>query len=355
MSKARAGTANPVVTDILKQKASFDVKFAELVGTDLESNQNTHDVGAGSYGAFQIQMLKGRNVTPAQAENPAFATRYMKSAYEAAVKKVGPALFKSNPALAAEEAADLAEKPKYDYYKTQGTKRVDEAFNVATGELANPAYTLAADNITADLYGKSKKLPTISTSKLQPLETAWSTDIYSQNKYAKQNAAKAAKALYGAGARGEDLLLGLATFGAETNGTYEGNILGGLPLKNGKLTDTQWYKGGDYYSKAAYTGFLSSALDAAKGYGVKLPTGKQAESLPGYDSPGSIWSTVGSTVKSEAGDVGEAAESIPHFLGELASPDFLIKAIIVIVAIGLILAGIAKMTGASLPRATITA
>jgi hypothetical protein len=132
--------ANSAVVDAVKSVTSNkEVQLAMLTGSALESNQNPSDVGKGSYGAWQIQMLPGRNVTPQQAQNVDFAAKFMVGSYTSAVGRVSSGLWQSDPEKAAEQAAYLAERPAADYYSTQGDKRVSSAYNLAVSEVGDPA------------------------------------------------------------------------------------------------------------------------------------------------------------------------------------------------------------------------
>jgi hypothetical protein len=72
-----------------------------------------------SHGPFQIYQVAHHDITVAESENPDYAVRYMEHAYEAAVKKVPESLWRTNPELASERAAFLAERPLKDYYQTE--------------------------------------------------------------------------------------------------------------------------------------------------------------------------------------------------------------------------------------------
>jgi hypothetical protein len=116
------------------------LRQAELLGAQLESGGSNTAVGAGSYGAFQIQLSAHPGVTVAQAESPGFAARFITPAYTAALAKVPAALWKSDPEKAAEETAALAERPAYgsqgqamSYFQVRGAGAVDNAWKAAEG------------------------------------------------------------------------------------------------------------------------------------------------------------------------------------------------------------------------------
>lgn len=109
-----------------------------LVGTHLESNWKSRAVGAGSYGAYQIQgpidvpppyRVVHPDITIAQAVDPAYATQYMAGSYRSALNYDGIALlWILDPERAAEETASGAERPAVNYYESQGTAAVHAAF-----------------------------------------------------------------------------------------------------------------------------------------------------------------------------------------------------------------------------------
>jgi hypothetical protein len=72
-----------------------------------------------SHGPFQIYQVAHHDITVAESENPDYAVRYMLKSYEAAAAKVPESLWRSNPELASEKTAYLAERPLKDYYQTE--------------------------------------------------------------------------------------------------------------------------------------------------------------------------------------------------------------------------------------------
>ena len=98
---------------------------ALLEGGSLGSGGfGTGDYGQ-SHGPFQIYQVAHHDITVAQSEDPDYAVRYMLKSYEDAAAKVPDALWQSNPELAAEHTAYLAERPKYDYLQTAGASTID--------------------------------------------------------------------------------------------------------------------------------------------------------------------------------------------------------------------------------------
>jgi hypothetical protein len=79
---------------------------------------NSGDYGQ-SHGPFQIYQVAHHDITVAQSENPDYAVRYMLHSYESAAAKVPASLWKTNPELASERTAFLAERPAKDYYSTE--------------------------------------------------------------------------------------------------------------------------------------------------------------------------------------------------------------------------------------------
>lgn len=130
--------SSSVVAAVKAITSDRNIQLAMLTGAALESNQNPGSVGSGSYGAWQIQMLSGRDVTPAQAKDPAFAAKFMLGSYSSAVSAVPKSLWKSDPSQAAEQAAYAAERPAQTYYASQGPSRVAAAYNLAASEVGGP-------------------------------------------------------------------------------------------------------------------------------------------------------------------------------------------------------------------------
>jgi cell wall-associated NlpC family hydrolase len=132
------GTAGSVVSAVKAVTSNRNVQLAMLTGSSLESNQNPKAVGAGSYGAWQIQMLSGRNVTQAQAEDPNFAAKFMVGQYTSAMNAVPSSLWTTNGAQAAEQVAYAAERPAETYFASQGAARVASAYATAVSEVGPP-------------------------------------------------------------------------------------------------------------------------------------------------------------------------------------------------------------------------
>jgi hypothetical protein len=72
-----------------------------------------------SHGPFQVYQVAHHDITVAESENPDYAVRYMLKSYEEAAAKVPESLWRSNPELASEKTAYLAERPLKDYYQTE--------------------------------------------------------------------------------------------------------------------------------------------------------------------------------------------------------------------------------------------
>jgi hypothetical protein len=108
---------NSVVDAINQVASNARVRLAMLMGAKLESGWNAAAVGDNghSFGAFQINLPAHPNVSAASAKDPAFAARFMLPSYEAGVNRVDPAMWNSDPALAAAQAAFYAERPKVMY------------------------------------------------------------------------------------------------------------------------------------------------------------------------------------------------------------------------------------------------
>lgn len=105
-----------------------------MMGSYLETSWNPNDVGDNgtSFGPFQMHIggeLTAQGGTPQQAEDPVWAAQHMLDAYTRGVNHVGASLWNSDPEKAAEMAAVYAEVPAQDYYSSQGSARVDQAWN----------------------------------------------------------------------------------------------------------------------------------------------------------------------------------------------------------------------------------
>ncbi|WP_207309614.1 hypothetical protein, partial [Streptomyces kasugaensis] len=109
--------ADSVVQAILDATKDPHVRESMLLGSRLESSWNPGAVGDNgtSFGPFQIHLPAHPGVTAAQAQNPAWATRYMLSAYQRGAAAQPESLWRSNPEQAAEQAAVAAEAPAQSY------------------------------------------------------------------------------------------------------------------------------------------------------------------------------------------------------------------------------------------------
>jgi hypothetical protein len=119
---------NPVVQAILAGSSNAEVREAMLLGSYMESGWVATAVGDGgtSFGPFQEHEGGALgNQTPAQAENPATAVAHMLGSYTSAVNQVSQSLWSSNPELAAEQAAVLAERPAQSYIASRGQAAVN--------------------------------------------------------------------------------------------------------------------------------------------------------------------------------------------------------------------------------------
>lgn len=72
-----------------------------------------------SFGPFQIYQVAHHDITPTQSRDPDYAVRYMMGSYVNAAKKVPESLWRTNPELAAEKTAFMAERPLKDYFQTE--------------------------------------------------------------------------------------------------------------------------------------------------------------------------------------------------------------------------------------------
>ncbi|MFE3653348.1 hypothetical protein ACFXO2_37140 [Streptomyces sp. NPDC059152] len=129
--------ADSVVQAILDATKDPHVRESMLLGSRLESSWNPGAVGDNgtSFGPFQIHLPAHPGVTAAQAQNPAWATRYMLSAYQRGAAAQPESLWQSNPERAAEQAAVAAEAPAQPYYASGGAESVHAAWRATTGAL----------------------------------------------------------------------------------------------------------------------------------------------------------------------------------------------------------------------------
>lgn len=325
---ANAKHASPVATAIVGQKhASGNLKLAELVGSYLESGQQAIDPGdyanghATSFGAFQIHLPAHPGVTEAQADNPTWAVAYMRGAYQAAVNKVGAAAFKANPEHAAEQAAYLAERPSADYYTSRGSSTVNTAYTTATHELGAktpaghvPAPLIAAPS-TVTVAGKS-----------------------------------AARRLYAAGFNAENAAFVLAELGASTKGKYTPSVLTSW-LNAYKKTGA--IPGSTNPTSQAWRAYIGQAQATIRGIGKTPP---KAVTDP-FTPPATNGSP--SQVNNSEGGV-ETGLGLPNPLGwteDLAKliswffdPDHLIRVGFIILGFILVIIGLAKLSGATVPK-----
>lgn len=108
---------NSVVDSIRSVATDTRVALAMLMGAKLESNWNPTAVGdnGNSHGIFQINLPFHPSMSKATAQDPVAAARYMLPRYQDGVNKVSPALWNSDPAMAAATAAFYAERPARMY------------------------------------------------------------------------------------------------------------------------------------------------------------------------------------------------------------------------------------------------
>lgn len=133
--------ADSVVQAILDATRDPHVRESMLLGSRLESSWNPGAVGDNgtSFGPFQIHLPAHPGVTAEQAQNPAWATRYMLSAYQRGAAAQPESLWQSNPERAAEQAAVAAEAPAESYYSGRGAETVHAAWRATVGALGGHA------------------------------------------------------------------------------------------------------------------------------------------------------------------------------------------------------------------------
>jgi len=113
--------ATKLEQEIDKATSDWRMRLALRLGALLEGGSLTGPWPSGdngvSHGPFQINSSV-HDVSHAQANDPAFAVRYMLAEYQAGVARVteeSPGLWDSDPALAAARAAFYAERPREMY------------------------------------------------------------------------------------------------------------------------------------------------------------------------------------------------------------------------------------------------
>lgn len=149
--------ADTLVSQVLAQAPNPQVQAAMLLGSSLEGGWGpSFGVGdpslGGSYGPFQILLAANPGVSSTQAQDPAYAVSYMLPRYEAAVQAQSPALWQSNPELAAEQAAYAAERPAQDYFSTAGAATIGSKWGQVQDALKG-ADPVAASAGTVTLAG----------------------------------------------------------------------------------------------------------------------------------------------------------------------------------------------------------
>jgi len=119
--------------EIRRQASDPRVELAMKLGAMLEGGrwQAPWPVGDSgtSFGPFQIHLPAHPGVTRAEAEDPAFAVRYMLPEYQAAVKQITDESWARDPKNAAALAAFKAERPEVMYPQA----RIDAAYRRAVG------------------------------------------------------------------------------------------------------------------------------------------------------------------------------------------------------------------------------
>ena len=129
-------TIGQIERQVSDQRTQLAMSLGALLegGTLAGSGFGVGDNG-NSHGPFQINAPFHPDISVAGALNPASAVAYMKGAYQSAVNQISPSLWSSNPELAAEQAARMAENPAQDYITARGQSTVDSAYQRATAAL----------------------------------------------------------------------------------------------------------------------------------------------------------------------------------------------------------------------------
>lgn len=101
-----------VIPAIFNQTSNPNIRTAMTFGSGLESGwSDTATNPSGATGPFQILLSAHPDISFTAAEDPVQATAFMLPAYKAGVAQVPDSLWASNPEVAAEQAAILAEQP----------------------------------------------------------------------------------------------------------------------------------------------------------------------------------------------------------------------------------------------------
>lgn len=144
--------AQPVPQAVLSSTTDPRVRLAMLMGSYMEGGWGpTYNVGdyGTSFGPFQMHEggalgdLPGNlNQQIAEAQDPNTAiSDWALQQYTGAVAQVPSATWQSDPELAAEQAAVIAENPAETYYQQQGTGAVHAAYQASIAQmgLSQPA------------------------------------------------------------------------------------------------------------------------------------------------------------------------------------------------------------------------
>jgi hypothetical protein len=327
-----------VAYDIEHQKGvSPDQILAELLGSELESSQDPTAAGdktngvPTSFGIFQIHLPAHPGITQAQAENVKEALKLWKGAYRGGVESVGAKLFKTDPELAAEEAADYAERPNVNYYQGQGTATVDAKFKIAQEEFEGD--TSLSPSAGQSASAKTLPVPSGSTKVLA----------------SELHAAKVLSSTTWDGAKlsGNNLLVTLAALGAQTNGTYDETTLDNFvkALHGGAIPDSDLLT--NHYSEV--DPYLASA-DAALGKIGLHPkyTGNPDGGDPGVAKPQGV---TGGAATGAAKDALSGLDSIGKLIEWITDPDNLLRVGLIALGAVLVIVGIIRLSGGSVPSA----
>ncbi|MER5542477.1 hypothetical protein ABT072_08460 [Streptomyces sp. NPDC002589] len=168
-----------MVQAILDATSDPRVRESMLLGSRLESSWNPSSVGdqGTSFGPFQIHLPAHPGVTADQAQNPAWATRYMLSAYQRGAAAQPDSLWRTNPEQAAEQAAVAAEAPAQSYYAAEGAQSVNAAWRATVGALGGHAP--AAGDASAQNAGWGNLNPFNKDSPLNPLSPNYPLNPFS--------------------------------------------------------------------------------------------------------------------------------------------------------------------------------
>lgn len=174
-------------------------------------------------------------------------------------------------------------------------------------------------------------------------------DITKLNATSKANIDAATKALVKVGISGKQLLLDVAELGQRSGGTYKPTSALSHWAASVKQQGSGYYKTlGKSYNFDIYAGQATAAIQDVTGKHAYTLTTSDYKSL-GVVKEDSLLKTTVDTLQQEGADVGHAITSVPDFLSLLTKSSTWIKVGLVVAALALVIVGLVKMMGVSVP------